>query len=145
MTNTIHEHDLNEPCTGLKSEDLGNVPPEYNNVQLVYIGLAESWKERFSKNLLINTLRSFLSLEFWWRLVEVANAISYFNVSVSKRPNDKFSTISLYHKDTRSRIVLRGDGNVDIHSNRHVYINGVLALIQCSEQLDENPVQLWEK
>lgn len=121
--------------------------PKYTdtNEKWVYIGPPEPWYKRFLWTTLGQTLKIIFSLEGWWRICEMLAALNEVNFDVSQRPGDPYKTITVYHRVTRSRVVLRGDANVDILSYRHLKLDGVVILENCSDACDADPTLLFGK
>lgn len=113
------------------------------NVKWVYVGPPDPWYKRFKASTLLKALKIVLTPEGWWRGVELLAALSEVNLEVHKRPQDPYNTVMVYHRVTRSRVVLRGDGNVDVHANRHLKLDAVVLLQQCSDETDADPTKLF--
>lgn len=116
-----------------------------SNEKWVYIGPPQPWYKRFAFKTLVSAIKTFLSPEGWWRLCELLAALNEVNIEVSQRPQDPYKTITVYHRVTRSRVVLRGDANVDITSYRHLKLDGVVILENCSDACDADPTLLFGK
>jgi hypothetical protein len=116
-----------------------------SNEKWVYIGPPEPWYKRFAFKTLLGAVKALLTPEGWWRLCEALNALNEVNIAVSQRDADPYKTVTVYHKVTRSRIVLRGDANVDITSYRHLKLDGVVILENCSDACDADPTLLFGK
>ncbi len=81
-------------------------------------------------------LRSLLSLKSLWSLLNGLVALTLLDIRV-----DLDNNVSVTYRDTGTRTVFRSDGNLDQISHRHLRLDGVFILENCSERVDkEGPI-----